>query len=171
MREIILACAICLGACDALVPSTLQMLQEFDPLSADPADIALRVELPDTVGILPGSGTLNLRAQHRDGTEVGRSFAVAQVGDVLQVDPSERAELRQVQARIRTWEAADPNGTHGSLGVDLEPCRTGADVPDDATFSIGIRVVADGPFLPLVQKAPLTDLLDKQTVADMRRCS
>lgn len=76
MKDILLAVSICVGACTSVVPGTWLQLQELDPLSADPADIALQVDLPDGIALLPGSGTLDLRAVRVDGIETSGSFPI-----------------------------------------------------------------------------------------------
>ncbi|WP_299744823.1 hypothetical protein [uncultured Tateyamaria sp.] len=171
MKDFLLALSICLGACTSIVPSTLLQLQGLDPLSADPADIALRVDLPDGVALLPGSGTLNLRAARGDGAETSGSFPVEMAGDVLQVAPAAHADLRALQAEITAWKAADPDGTTGSLSVDFEPCRIGVALPEAGKLSIYIRLAADGPFLPLVKDAPIDDALESVAQDPLKPCA
>ncbi len=170
MKEVVLAAAVVLGACSTVVPSTILRLNAVDPLTADPGVIALRASLPESVGVLPGSAVLTLRARLRDGTERAGRFGIEQVGDVFQIASAVQDDLRALQADIAAWEAADPDGTEGSLGVDLEPCRKGVDIPEDATLSIAIRLEAGGSFLPLLQDARVVDLLDKVTLAEMSDC-
>ena len=171
MKDIILAASICLGACSTVVPSTLWQMQALDPLTANPADIALRVDLPDSVALLPQAGTLDLRAQRRDGSDIGGSFPFIAVGNVVRVAPASHADLRALQAEIAAWQAADPDGTHGSLSVGIAPCLTGDDMPETDRFSVAIRLAADGPFLPLVTDAPVVDALKAQAGDGVTRCS
>jgi len=171
MKDILLTASICLGACSTIVPGTVLQLQRLDPLTADPADIALQVDLPDSVGLLPEAGTLDLRATLRDGSVVGDSFPIEMRGDILRVAPSSHADLRAVQADISTWKAADPDGTSGSLSVDLSPCLKTPDLPEDARVSVAIRVSQDGPFLPLVRQAPLRDAMEGRAITDVTPCS
>lgn len=170
MKDVFLAAAILLGACSSTVPGTVLKLASVDPLTADPADIALQASLPDGVGLLPRAGTLALRAELRDGSEKSGAFPVERVGDVLRVAPASHDALRALQADIAAWEQADPDGTTGSLDVDLEPCRRGADIPDEATLSVAIRLEAEGAFLPLIRDAKVVDLVDSDTIAAMPLC-
>lgn len=171
MKDILLAASICLGACSTVVPGTVLKLQGVDPLTADPADIALRVDLPDSVALLPEAGTLDLRATLRDGSELSGSFPIEQRGDVLRVAQAAQSDLRALQADIRQWKEADPDGTSGSLSVDLEPCVTVDPVPEDATLSVSVRLDKDGPFLPLVRNASVVDALDGQPDVALPACS
>ncbi|WP_415401146.1 hypothetical protein [Tateyamaria sp. SN3-11] len=171
MKDVILAVSIGLGACSTVVPGTLLEMQAIDPLSADPADIALRVDLPDSVALLPQAGTLDLRAQHRDGSNLAGSFPIVAVGDVVQVAPASHAELRALQARISAWNTADPDGTKGSLSVGIAPCLTGDQMPETDRFSVAIQLKSGGPFLPLITGASVADALKGQAGDGVTRCS
>ena len=170
MKDVLLALSICLGACTSIVPSTLLHLRGLDPLSADPSDIALQVDLPDGMALLSGSGTLDLQAVRSDGTETSGSFPIEMAGGVLQVAPAAHADLRSLQAEIRGWKAADPDGTKGSLSVDFEPCRLGATLPETGNVSIYIRLATDGPFLPLVKGAPIDKALESVAQDPLKPC-
>ena len=162
MKDIILAISILLGACSTVVPSTLLQMQALDPLSADPADIALQVTLPDGVALLPEAGTLDLRAELPDGSTIGGSFPIVAVGDVLRIAPATYADLRAPQTKINGWKAIDPDSTTGSLSVAIAPCLTGGEIPADTRLSVAIRLEQDGPFLPLIQDAPVARALKGQ---------
>ncbi|KIC49514.1 hypothetical protein [Tateyamaria sp. ANG-S1] len=174
MKEIalgaLLLMAMGLGACSTVVPATLYQMRGLDPLSADPADIALRVDLPEGLGLLPGSGSLRLRATDADGAEMVGSYPITMVGDVLQVEPASHADLRALQAEIRARKAADPDGVTGSLSIDFEPCSETADIPDRVVVSVDIRLAADGPFLPLLRDAPLADALEMAALEELTLC-
>ncbi|MBY5933780.1 hypothetical protein KUV51_12285 [Tateyamaria omphalii] len=174
MKEIVLATlllvAMGLGACSTVVPATLYQMRGLDPLSADPADIALRVDLPEGLGLLPGSGRLQLRATDADGSEMVGSYPITMVGDVLQVEPASHADLRALQAEIRARKAADPEGVTGSLSVDFEPCSDMAALPEDARVSVDIRLAADAAFLPLLRDAPLADALEMAALEELTLC-
>ncbi|WP_147110098.1 hypothetical protein [Tateyamaria sp. syn59] len=174
MKEIVLSVlllvAMGVGACSTVVPSTLYQMRGLDPLSADPADIALRVDLPEGFGLLPGSGRLELRATDTDGVEFFGSYPITMVGDVLQVAPASHADLRALQAEIGARKEADPDGISGSLGVDFEPCSDLADIPETARVSVDIRLAADAAFLPLLRDAPLVDALEMAALEELTLC-
>ncbi|WP_299366835.1 hypothetical protein [uncultured Tateyamaria sp.] len=171
MKDIVLASAICLAGCSTLVPATLMQLNGVDPLFADPAAIALRIDLPAGLSLPPDAGTLDLAATLRDGTTRAGQFPIERVGDILQVTPGAHDDLRALQAEIRTWKDADPDGTSGSLSVDLAPCLTAPALPDNARISVAIRLDADGPFLPLVRDASVQDAMKGQALTDVTPCS
>lgn len=150
MKQLILAFLIAVAGCSDLVPATVLALQTVNPLTADPADIALKLTLPDSVAVQPGSAVLTLSAARREGEGTEQAFALLMQDGVLSVDPKDHAALRALQAQVASWEAADPDGTTGSLGLGFEPCRTGDVVPPDARGSVAIRLEARGVFLPLI---------------------
>ena len=170
-KQLLLAALIALGACTDLVPSTLLALSNVDPLTADPADIAISLDLPDGVALLPGSGELTLGATNRDGETAQQSFTLQQSGDVLAVATTNHQALRALQSRIREWEETDPSGTNGSLSVSLAPCRTGDSVADGLRASASVRLQQDGPFLPLIKDGPLSALLNEQARDTMEPCT
>lgn len=171
MRECILALAIALGGCASVVSDTAKQLEALNPLSADPADLALRAHLPDGLAVAPGSAKLTLSATQRGGQAVTQSFSLRQMGTVLDVDPSEHEPLRALQAQVRAWKMQDPDGTSGSLSVYLEPCFFEEKAPIDGTVSVDIRLAAKGPFLPLLRNVPMAQVSRKLAQTGLRRCS
>lgn len=75
-----------------------------------------------------------------------------------------------LQGKIRDWRADDPDGIKGSLSVDFEPCRRAAALPAEGGISIYIRLVADGPFLPLVADAPIEEVLESVAQDPLKPC-
>lgn len=169
-KQFLLAVLICLGACGDLVPGTLWAVSRLDPLTTDPDDIAVRIDLPDSVALVPGSGKLTLGASRADGHSVVQDFALQQSGDVLFVSPDARTPLRALQARIKGWKDADPDGTKGSLSVTFDPCKTTQTLTRDLRASIHVRLQQNGDFLPLVENGPLDKVLQKVALHDMQLC-
>ncbi|MEO0389543.1 MAG: hypothetical protein AAF218_01245 [Pseudomonadota bacterium] len=168
MKRIIpLTLAMALGACSSLLTSTLGPLAEIDPLQADPNDVAVRIEAPEGLAIRPGSAILRLAAE-RDGVTDEGEFVLASEGDVWFVAPADRPKLRALQARIAAWEAEDPNGTEGELGISIDPCLTDGPVSLDGTGSIYLRTQAGGAFAPLIEDAPIRSIVDG---TDLTACS
>lgn len=170
MKSMIFAASLSLMSCTALVPETLQTVAGIDPLTADPADIALRLTLPTSVGIVPGTATLHLGARNRSGASVGQSFDLDRQGDVFAVAERDHDRLHDLQRQIGVWKSTDPSGTKGSLSLAFTPCRTGEVVPEDARASVGIRVVQNGAFLPLVQDGPVRGLLKEVSSNGFEPC-
>ncbi len=149
---------IALSACAMTDPLTLARLAATSPLEADPAAFEVRANLPDGLALAPGTAALTLSAAREGETEQGR-FVLAQAHDgdatVLRVATADLAAMRALQARINAWEESDPEGTEGSLGIEVLPCTTGAGPAADARFSIDLVTEPDGPARPLLRPVPV----------------
>lgn len=165
-----------LAGCTSLVPGTALRLQGVDPLSADPGEISVAVELPEGLGVLPDSVKLGLAAQNADGRTIADSWTLEtlrQPGDrwVFRVAEADRAEMRRLQATARAWEEADPKGTSGSISVTLGGCRTDADADlSDARASVLIGFAADEPERPLFRNAPISEVLSDTELSLLPPC-
>ena len=74
------------------------------------------------------------------------------------------------EAEVAAWEAADPDGTSGSLSVTLDPCRIGAGPAPDARVSVAIRLEPGGPFLPLVRNGPISQVAGSDDIGALPQC-
>lgn len=153
-RLSILIAVLSLGACSSLVPGTVAQVAQLDPLTADPAAVAIEVQMPEGLAIRPGSARLELSAQRGD-MRAGGAFALAAEGNVWSLAQAEWPAFRAAQARIADWKAEDPAGTLGTLAVRVDPCLTGAPTLGRAAVSVSIRTAEDGAFLPLLRDASM----------------
>lgn len=165
-----------LAGCASLVPGTVLRLQSVDPLSADPGEISVALDLPEGLGVLPGSVKLSLAARGAEGRSVADTWTLEMLRQpderlVFRVAEADRADMRRLQATARAWEEADPDGTNGSISVALGGCRT---VPDadlsDARASVFIGFDADGPVLPLFRNAPISQVLSDAQLSQLPAC-
>ncbi len=169
-KQLLLSALILLAACGDIVPATLWAAKDIDPLTADPADIAVRLDLPDAVAIVPNTATLTLAARKADGTGAEEGFVLDLRDDVLSVAQRDHARLRALQARILDWKDQDPTGTRGSLSVHVEPCRTEGFSRQEGRASVAIRLDEDGAFLPLVTDVPLATLVKDEAWDSLEQC-
>jgi len=172
--------SLALASCSSIVPSTAARLAAFDPLTADPAALELVVILPPGLAVSPGSAKLDLSAdrgaEHRSGSfrladralpanldlpdgATARSFAIA--GPDVE-------RMRALQTEIAGWKREGE--AQGTLGLGLGGCAIGDGPAPDATGSVLIRVREDGPFLPLIAKGRLSDLLGADVLAAIKPC-
>lgn len=148
-----------LTACGVVPIQTALKLAALDPLSADPAGMAVALDLPEGVGIALEGAMLSLSAETADGVQLtGRYGLVQNATGIWRVAPEDRARLRADQAQAAEWERADPDGTRGSFNVSLSPCIAGAGPAADARLSASLQLEPDGPFLPLLRRVPLSNL-------------
>jgi hypothetical protein len=168
-----------LSACASVVPGTAARLAALDPLTADPAAIELLVILPDGLAVTPGSARLEFGAKRGAETRTG-SFLLedrpVDLGDDAQagtargfaLTQADAERMRALQADIAAWKRE--GGTTGSLGLGLGGCAVGSGPAPDARGSVLIRLVEDGPFLPLIREGKLADLLGPDVLAAIEPC-
>jgi hypothetical protein len=173
-----LPAVLLLPACASVVPSAAARLAAVDPLTADPAQIAVAVMLPQGLAIRPGTAVLEMAGSRGDQRVAERlvlapmpvpDLAVPQGSTLMAfgIAPADAARLRHVQAAIRAWKAEGP--AQGRLSVGLGGCAT-APLAPDAEGSVLVRLEEGGPFRPLVDGARLADLLGPEELAGIGPC-
>lgn len=176
MGRLSLLFTLFLLGCTSLVPSAAGWLGGVDPLTADPSEISVAIELSDGLGVLPETVKLALSAQHPDRGTIEDIWVLetAQAPDqtwFFRVAEQDRAEMRRVQRMAREWELADPDGTTGSISVALGGCRTVSYAQlTDARASVYIRLSDDGSFRPLFRNAPISEILNEAQMPELPMC-
>ena len=145
-------------------------LAALDPLTADPAGMAIRLHLPEGVGIDPGTAALRLIAENGAGERVDERYALRPIEDAWRLNRTDRARLRTDQARVLGWETADPDGTRGSFAVGLTPCVTADRAPDGATLSADLQIAPDAPFRPLLRDQSIAGMLARAGTDTISPC-
>jgi hypothetical protein len=175
-----LIASLALSACAAIVPSTAARLAGFDPLTVDPAAIELVVILPPGLSVNPGSARLELVAvrgdERREGSfrladrpaTLGSGVPSGASGRRFAIAEADIPRMRALQADIAVWKRT--GDATGSLGLGIGGCAVGAGPAAEAQGSVLIRVTAEGPFLPLIDKARLADLLGAEVLAAIKPC-
>ncbi len=164
MRALILGALILMG-CAWTNTETARQLNQFDPMTADPADFAMVIDLPPGLRMDLDASTLTFRARRSDtGEEAGGQFALVEVSGpggatVYALAPSEVAAFRAAQVTIGAWEEAAPDASTGELSLGLAACADGEGPAKDATVSAGLRLEAEGPVLPLIENMPIREIL------------
>lgn len=177
----VLALAAGLAGCGYVPIPTAARLAALDPLQADPGQIELAVVMPGGMDPLPNSARLIVEAM--GGGQPGKTeFALVErpLSAGVPVPDGAHAHAYRLSeadvARMRAMQAAAAAGPAGggrgaTLSAALGGCRRGAGPAADAEGGIYVRVVADGPFLPLLGPARLTDMLGAAALAAMPPCS
>ena len=167
---------ILLAGCSGMVPGTALLLSNTDPLTADPGQISVALDLPEGLGVLPESVKLGLEATRSGVGDVGGVWTLEQARDgegrdVFRVPEEDREALRQVQRQARVWNDEDPDGTQGALSLSIGGCRT---VPAEqlrgARASAFIQLREDGPARPLFLNAPISQVLSSEQVLALPPC-
>ncbi|MDX8352836.1 hypothetical protein [Cognatiyoonia sp. IB215182] len=162
---------ILLAGCTSIVPTTAMRLNNLSPTTADPADMAVALTLPEGIDVQPGSAMLTFAVIRSDLDQTAKgTFRLVREGDVYAIAPSDHATLRALQATAWQWEAENASATQGSLAITLAPCLRGAGPSDDARVNVAIRLAQDGAFLPLVRNAPLSAVTSAEQLGDVPQC-
>ncbi|WP_284163953.1 hypothetical protein [Frigidibacter sp. SD6-1] len=162
-----------LAACSYLNPVAVKDLSLLDPLRADPSVIEARVTLPEGLRLRPDQALLTVEAQKGD-LRIAENFRLRLVegleGGVTQLSlsPVDAERFRAWQAKVLNLRQSGP--APGSLSVSLGACATGSGPAPDATGSLGLRLRADAPMAPVIDEAPLVDLLGPENLAAIGPC-
>lgn len=163
-----------LVACAPPPPAGVKLLEDTDPLTVDPATIAVRIYLPEGVGLQKGGAVLSVGAT--DGTtqlkEDFRLQTVKRGSDVLDfsLTAKDAARFRELQAQARQWKAESPDTAKGSLSVDVKGCALDGPVSPTVTTAIDISLDSGASFLPLLPRTPLWEITDAVNVAQLEPC-
>ncbi|MEO9827152.1 MAG: hypothetical protein ABJF50_22350 [Paracoccaceae bacterium] len=154
---------VLLTGCTSVVPATLARLNNFSPLTVDPAALQAAVTVPDGVSVPVGGATMLLEATRSDTNEtLSQTFVLDQTetGDLLvfEVADEDIAAFRTLQRKVRTWEEIAKDETTGSFGVDVTLCKVGDGPAEDATFSVFVQA-DDGGLMPILRDAPVSEVI------------
>lgn len=166
-----------LAGCGSVVPRTAMMLNAMNPLTTDPAALAVSVDLPPGLGIIDDSVTFSVDASNPDrGIRTGQ-WVLFEDRDLenrpqYRFSDEDAADLRGLQSELAVWEAEDPDGTRGSFSVRVGICR---DVPVDALVnargSLYISMDPKRPPMPLVRNGPINRLVNTDTLEALPPCA
>ena len=167
-----LATGLILSACSYVPIDTLRQLSQLDPMTADPASIAVRFHLPQGLDMPEGSAVLTLDTKNTAGAELNEVYVLrraSHAGDVVfRVAPNDLERLRAQQAAVKTWGEEESDGT---LRVGIEDlCTIGAGPPPDARLSTAISLDAGDTFLPLVTDISLSEVLEQGEFSELAPC-
>ncbi|GAB5447024.1 hypothetical protein [Gymnodinialimonas sp.] len=162
---------VALSGCVSLNPVTMVQLARLDPLTADPTQMAVALDLPEGVGVAEGSAHMRLYADHQDGAGFDERFELVQSAqDVWRVEPGAQDRFRAAQARALAWEQADADAASGGFSVGFEPCTLDAGPGADARVSLSLQLEPGARFLPLFNEVPVTAFMEDADLAALRPC-
>lgn len=159
MRFSAILVGLCLAGC-----STTNPFADVSPLETDPAGLRAAVDLPPGLAVPPGGATLRLQATRADlGEATGGSFPLVATPqgtrDIYRVDEDDLDAVRELQTRIRTWQAIAPDATSGSLSVTMAACREGSGPSDDAVMTVWLSPAVGVPLTPLAVDVPVAEAM------------
>jgi hypothetical protein len=174
MRRALFA-LLCLSACSYTDPATVGQVAALSPLQADPAVLAVALQLPKEL-VVPKDGAtlavdvtradtgatraLTFALQAQSGAVAGVPETAGEILTVYRLTPTDVARLRDLQAEVAGWKAESPPAdTSGHLGLGLAACTRAGRLDPRARGAAWVRLQADGPFLPLIPDSALRDVL------------
>mgnify|MGYP001801108867 CR=1 FL=1 len=165
-----------LGACAFVDFRTAERLSQLSPLNTDPSGVAVYLDLPDGLQVLPGSAVLTFGAVRTDtGVEdfVYYTLEDIQADDLrgFRVAKEDHPMFRGQQLRLRAWEAAYPDATNGTFSVNAEFCTIDGGPAPGALASVFVQYEEGGTLNPLFIDAPVTRVFDASNIVTMPPCS
>ena len=167
LPRLALAALLATVACAEVDPLALSALSDFDPLTADPASVVARLDLPPGIAIPEGGATLTLDARRSDtGETLARRYAFTEAGDLWRLPETDAAALRDL--RGAGFEFVADREAHASLvdplGAEAAKLQTFA--PNEALPARRDRprcVLTDGLYPSATRRARASALLAQLT--------
>lgn len=183
--------AVALSACVSGNPRTLYELSQFDPLSADPAGIAVAVKTDRKLYLRQGDVMLRMALASEDSDRAfDERFVLTVIEDrepsgfsqTLKADEhvlsaaiaaEDRKRFRATQARARAARADNATEGKGSISVSINGgCTSGPLDLKETTVRSYMRTQAGGRFFPLTGEMKLAEVFRqaKAPVAGIPSC-
>lgn len=159
-----------ISGCVWINPMTALQLARMNPLEADPSVMAVQLDLPEGVEVVPGTAELRLEMETADGDVLDGRYVLENSGDVWRVPDATQLEMRSDIAQARAWELADPDGASGSFSAGFEPCAVNGGPTPDARFTMALQLEPDGAFLPLFDNVRISNIYDVDAVGQLAPC-
>ena len=172
LRTLTLIAGLALPGCGSVVLPTVAALNAVSPLTADPAGFEVAAALPAGADVPVGGAIFTISMSREDtGEAIKQDFTLQrrQSADgriLFRVHPDDLDALRSLQTKARSWEDENPVGASGSFGISVSACQTSDMLDLDSTFSVSIRTLQDGPFLPLLRNVRIADALEAVDASD-----
>lgn len=161
-----------LVACSSVNPVTMLRVSQLSPLDADPAVLAIRLDLPAGINVPQGSAEIAFFSNREDtGEAIEESFVLeVQNGSTYRIAQADLERLRAAQATIKTWEAEAPEANTGGISVGVGACIIGDGPAPDARASVRVQLDDSGTFFPLISNAPLSAVLGDEELGELPQC-
>ena len=168
--------ATLLTACGFIDFDTAEQFSNMSPLTADPGAVTVFLDLPNGLGILPGSGSVTFGANRTDTGESDFEMYTLQTIEAdgmigFRLDPADWPRFRGQQLRLQAWENTAPRATEGTFAVGGEPCGIGPGPLPDATASVLVQFASETTRRPLINDAPIAEVFDQLDLDVMPPCN
>jgi hypothetical protein len=183
------AAFLSLTACASVNPVGLARLAALDPLSADPAQIAVAARLPLALKLRTGDLIMVMKTDIAEGPDkIDETFnlqvvdaapgdagvIVPEAGERLQtarVAPADMARLQATQFKARAIKAAGKNKGKGSLSVAAKGgCTTAELGSGPLVMNLFMKTDGSAGFYPIVSNLDLRKQLGSDLLAKLEPC-
>jgi len=173
MRFLSVPTLLLASACASVNPVTLVKLATLSPLEADPALMAVEIDLPENLNIVEGTAIITVFSERSDTGELLKEDFILDVlaDNRYQFAAADLDRLRQTQATAKQWETEALAANSGGFSVSLEPCIIGDGPTVDAGVNIRISFDESGTFYPLVTNGRISDVADAEELSQVPQCS
>lgn len=154
-----------LCACGGIPLKSMVELSRLDPMTANPAGIAVAVDVSEGLRAAPGKTKLTLSAEGAGGKSLEEVFVLRQTLDsasdvdrvIFALNTPDIDRMNATRRTIAGWKNEDPD-TRGSISINAEPCLVRpTDTESPLIFAVSMRIADDRPFVPVVSEADLRD--------------
>jgi hypothetical protein len=188
-KPVLAAALFSLASCASVNPIGLAKLVAMDPLTADPAQLAVAARLPEALKLRTGDLVITIKSDSAEGADaIDETFLLdvkdakageagvimPEAGERLQtarVAPADIERLRTTQAKARAMKAVGGKKGKGSISVNARgACRTG-DLPAGAlNLNIFMANQKGGSWFPVVSNLDVRKALGADVLAKIEAC-
>lgn len=168
---------LALSACGYVDMSTAARLGSMSPLTADPADFTIYLDIPEGVELPAGSAKLGFGGTRSDtGERLSAEYVLdaRQLPDgtrVYRIAEADLAPMRMLQAEMRQWKAEVGRAASGTLSVAMTPCLSGDTLDPDAPVNVDLALEDGGTPMPLIKDLPISEFLEQTESGNFLPCS
>ena len=183
-RISILLLSLALMACTSIPLSTMYKMRDFDPLSADPSEIQVAIQIPNDYALPEESVTIHLAAKNiLTEKAVDETFILASTNlspspllkkqqnqnsdiTIFWLTEADQRRMRNTQRTISKMKEEAPKGVKGSLSVSAKPCRTNptSKISNQVLMTTYIKIATEQDFIPLTKNVNLARQMDLETL-------
>jgi hypothetical protein len=180
--------ALLLGmtACAHVPPASLWSLKDFDPLTADPAQLRAAVVLPVAIMPKPGGVKFDIVHERKNGAE-RRELSIAleaipnsaeglgrlptpRAGSaihVFRIPPADIGRVTAFRAGILEHRVTEPDAWRGSVSISAAGCAGGPLPSGPLVVDTYLKTEKTPDFVPLVQGFDLRSVADPKVLDAM----
>jgi hypothetical protein len=188
-KPVLAAALFSLASCASVNPIGLAKLAAMDPLTADPAQLAVAARLPEALKLRTGNLVMTVKTDDTKGADMIDETFLLDVKDakggeagVIMPETGERLQtarvasadidrLRATQARARVIKTAGGEKGKGSISIFVRgACRTGDLPAGPLNLNVFMATETGGSWFPVVSNLDVRKALGADVLAKIEAC-